>query len=112
MIRERLKENYQKTSETKRCDFVEWVIICNYMDNEDFHNLFRLEELNEGEFFSIIDFLCKQECYMTLFMIIARHLKWFQNEDISFIEDTELIVDIERRIERLKEFKDFVIPEL
>lgn len=112
MIRERLKENYQKTSETKRCDFVEWVIICNYMDNEDFNNLFRLEELNEGEFFSIIDFLCKQECYMTLFMIIARHLKRFQSEDISFIQDTELIDNIEERFEKLKEFKDFAIPML
>ena len=110
-MKERLKENYWKANDTKKVDFVEWIVICEYMDSDDFNNLFRLEELNEGEFYSIVDFLCQQECYITLFMLIARHLKRFQKEDISFLDDITLSDYFEERIEKLKGFTDFAIPE-
>ena len=42
MIKERLKENYNDSCTLERDDFAEWLIICNYMDEEDFNKLFNL----------------------------------------------------------------------
>lgn len=111
-MKERLKENYNNNKDTMKTDFLEWIVICQYMSDSDFNNLFRLEELSEQEFFNIVEFLYRQECYIILFMVIARHIKRFQNNDISFIDDIDFIDRFDERLERLKDFKDFSIPLL
>ena len=111
-MKKRLKENYNNNKDNMKVDFIEWITICQYSDNHIFDNLFRLDELSEQEFFDVVEFLYRQECYIVLFMLIARHIKRFQSKDISFIDDIDLIDSFSERLERLKDFKDFSIPLL
>ena len=110
MTKEQLMMKYKLTSDEMKNDFVEWVTICNYMDEQDFNNLFRLVELNEEEFFRIIDFLLKQECFNILFMLMARHMNRFNHEDWGPIQN--IGENTIMRLNRLKEFVDFKIPGL
>ena len=112
MTREQLLKNYENTSDEMKNDFIEWITICNYMDEQDFNNLFSLSELNEVEFFRIIDFLWKQECFNILFMLMARHIKRFNHEDWIVLNDLELDTNLLKRIKRLNKFNDFKIPKL
>ena len=112
MVYEELKKNYEKTEDSLKADFIEWLVICNYMDQIDFENLFRLETLSEAEFFSITDFLWQQECFMTLFMIMAHHMKRFQHEDLNNFEEVDISESTEERIKKLNSFKCFKVPKM
>lgn len=109
-MKEQLKEMYLKNSDTMKTDFIEWLVVCQYMNDDDFENLFRIEDLTEQEFFCVVEFLYRQECYILLFMLIARHLKRFKKEDIGFLEEISLRDCFAQRIDRLKDFKDFTVP--
>lgn len=110
MIREQLKTNYVSTNDDMKSDFIEWLTICNYMDEKDFNNLFNLKKLNEKDFFSIVDFLWKQECYSILFMLMARHFHRFKHDTWDFPE--EMNSNIDSRIIRVSNFEDFNVPKL
>ena len=112
MVKERLRNNYNESCDLEKYDFAEWLIICNYMEEEDFNKLLDLENLNRKEFLEIIDFLYQQECFITLFKIIARYINRFQNRNINFIDDIKLISDFESRLEKLSAFTNFSIPKL
>lgn len=110
MTREQLKINYEHTSNEMKNDFVEWITICNYMDEQDFNNLFKLSEISENDFFRIINFLWKQECFYILFMIIAHHINRFEHKD--WVYSDEINPWMISRINRLNTFKDFKIPKI
>lgn len=84
----KIKDEEQKTL------FKEYVIFCNYATNEMFDNYFKIDEIEQFDFYCMIEFCFKYD----LFNMLYRFLK---------SNPQRLIMPYEERIEELQLRADF-----
>ena len=81
--------------------YIEYLTILNYMPNEDFENLFRVEEISDADFLSLLDFYYQYDCYLILFKLLRDHRKKrLVKPDVEEIRKMQLRDDLEERMKR------------
>lgn len=81
--------------------YIEYLTIINYMPDEDFNNMFDVENITDSEFMSILDFYYKYDCYLMMFKLLRDHRKArLVKPDVEEIKNMELRDDIEERMKR------------
>lgn len=78
--------------------YIEYLTIINYMPDADFNNMFRIKDISDAEFMSILDFYYKYDCYLMLFKLLRDWRKErLVKPDVKEIESMQIREDFEER---------------
>lgn len=110
MDREETKKRYKQLCSTERTFLAEVYEVCNNLSSDVFGNLFKIEDLSEGDFFCIVDFLYYNECFVLLYQLMANYPERFMCLDLFVSGDIEMRDDLEERLERFLKELPFLIP--
>lgn len=80
--------------------YLEYVSLCNFISDEDFYYYLHPEEAAEAQFFSVIDFLYQQECYILLYRFLRDNKDRLVFPDFRIIEGIQIRTDIEERFKK------------
>lgn len=80
--------------------YIEYVCLCNFISDEDFYYFLHPDEASEAQFFSVLDFLYQQECYMLLYRFLRDNKNRLIYPDFNIIKGIEIREGIEKRFER------------
>lgn len=97
-------KNIYKSLEQKeqKILFIEQLILCEYADDYDFNNLFRIEELSESELYALLDFMYHEDCFLTMQRVLNKYKDKLVTLDTSFLDYSDnLRTDFDARYERL-----------
>ncbi len=81
--------------------FQEYITFCNYAPQEDFDNYFRVKEISESDFLSLVDFFYTNYCYNMLFRLFRDNRERLIMLDIESVKEIKIRDDLEQRMERL-----------
>lgn len=101
MIKEDTLERFFSQDEDKSI-LLEKMVFAQFADDYDFDNYFRIEELDENEFFRLVSFLYDQSCFLMMFDIMDRYRERFISHDESIIGEVNFTYRYVSRLERLK----------
>lgn len=80
--------------------FMEYIIFCNNAPQELFENYFRIKETDDLEFFSILEFLFKNDCYYMIYRLLEDNRDKMLQLYEEVIEELELKKSFKQRIQR------------
>lgn len=80
--------------------FIEYVHLCNFISDEDFHYYLHPEEATESQFLSVLDFLHYQDCYMLLYRFLRDNKERLIFPDFEQLKGMKIREDIEERFKR------------
>lgn len=106
MDKEQMLERFYLQDDEGKDMLLEKLIFCQFSDEHDFENYFRLDELNEGELFCLISFLYKQDCFLMLFDIMEKYRERLISYDVSTIKEMEFSEEFIERFKRLDNFEN------
>lgn len=100
------KELVQRWKDFGVCDFdktlyQEYITFCNYAPKEDFDNFFRVKELEECDFLSLVDFFYTNYCYNMLYRLFRDNRERLTMPDIRAVEEIKISDDLDERMQRL-----------
>lgn len=96
-----MKRFHEFGDEYDRALYTEYLCFCNCTEEKDFVNYTRPKELTEKEFFSVMNALFCNKCYIMLSKFMKNNRERLIQPDISRIEKLELREDLEERFKRL-----------
>ncbi len=100
-----LKKFYLQNDEGKDM-LLEKLVFCNFSDDQDFENYFRIDELKESELFCLISFLYQQDCFLMLLDIMKRYKERFISWDMSVIREMNFSEKFVSRLVKLDNFEN------
>lgn len=78
---------------------LEKLVFCQFADEHDFANYFRINELEESELFCLIGFLYHQDCFLMMLDIMNRHMERFISHNISLLKEIDISEQFIKRLE-------------
>ena len=103
MTHEKLLETYEQFGAItlERCLYIEYILFCNFAPEKEFNNYFNIKEINDSEFFNLVDFLYNQNCYNLLYRILRDNRERITtNPDINALKNIDFHSGIDKRMER------------
>lgn len=103
MTYEKLVEMYEQLSVNafERCLYIEYILFCNFASEIEFNNYFRIEEIEDSEFFKLVDCLYNHNCYNLLYRLLRNNRERIvTNPNINILKDIDFRSDIDKRMER------------
>lgn len=99
------KELAEKWESFGNCDFdktlyQEYVTFCNYASKEEFDNYFRIKEVDNYDFFSLLDFFYNNDCFNMMFRLLRDNRERLVIPDVEAVADIELKDHIDERMKR------------
>lgn len=101
MDKEKLKQSYATQDHNKKSIFLEKVIFCQYADELNFKNYFRIEELEESELFDLISCLYHQDCFLMILEVISEHKERFISHNEITLERLNISEQFISRLKRI-----------
>ena len=98
--KQRLQRLFSKSKDKNK--FLEELIFCEYADEHDFENYFRIEELEESELFCLISFLYHQDCFLMMMDIMKQNRERFIFFDELLFDEIEFSEKLNSRMVRLE----------
>lgn len=95
-----LQQLHLQTNENKEL-LLEKLVFCQFADEHDFENYFRIEELNESDLLCLIDLLYHQDCFFMMMDIINRYKERFVSYDESVLKELDFSEQFMSRIAKL-----------
>lgn len=95
-----LQKFYDKDRDEKNL-FLEYLVFCQFADDHDFENYFRIEELEEGELFCLIGFLYHQDCFLMMLEIMNRHKQRFVSHSVLYLDEIVFSEQFTSRLEKM-----------
>lgn len=80
--------------------FIEYIYLCNFISDEDFHYYLHPNEATKAQFLSVLDFLYRQGCYMLLYRFLRDNKDKLIFPDFKRLEGITLRENIEERFKR------------
>lgn len=102
MTKQKLYEKWKNLGELDfdKSLFIEYVSLCNFMSDDDFHFYLNPDKATDAEFFSVLDFLYQQDCYILLYRFLRDNQKRIIFPDFSIMDGIKIRADIEKRFEK------------
>ena len=98
--KQRLQRLFSKSKDKNK--FLEELIFCEYADERDFENYFRIEELEESELFCLISFLYHQDCFLMMMDIMNQYQNRFLSYNESLFDEIDFSEKLISRLERME----------
>ena len=103
MTHDKLMETYEQFGEItfERCLYIEYILFCNFASEKEFNNYFNVKNINDSEFFELIDFLYQHNCYNLLYRLLRDNRERITtNPNINALKNINLHSSIDKRMER------------
>lgn len=97
---ELLQKFYDKDRDEKNI-FLEKLVFCQFADDHDFENYFRIEELEESELFCLIGFLYHQDCFLMMLEIMNKYKQRFTSHSVLCLDETVFSEQLTSRLEKM-----------
>ena len=101
MDKEKIMQSYAAQDYDKKNIFLERLIFCQFADEHNFENYFRIKELEESELFGLISFLYHQDCFLMMLEIMNEHTERFISHNEMTLERLNISKQFISRLERI-----------
>lgn len=101
MQKEELLKEFCAQDEIGKEMILEKFVFCQFSDEQNFENYFKIDELGERELFCLIGFLYHQDCFFMMSDIINRHESRFLSHRDSLLKEIDFSERFHSRLARL-----------
>ena len=98
---ELVRKFYMQKGEEKEL-FLEKLIFCNFSEERDFENYFKVGELEESELFCLISFLYHEDCFFMMMEILNNYKQHFLSAGVFELEEFDFSEKLLKRWERME----------
>lgn len=104
MKKEELVRKFYMQKEEKEL-FLEKLIFCNFSEQRDFENYFKVGELEESELFYLISFLYHEDCFFMMLEILNNYKQHFHSAGVFELEEFDFSEKLLKRWERMEKLQ-------
>lgn len=101
MDREKLLQWFYAQDYDGKNMFLEKLVFCQFADEHDFENYFRIGELEESELFCLISFLYHQDCFLMMLEIMNEHKHRFISHSVLNLDEPDIPEQLVSRLKRI-----------